>query len=161
MSSYVSDLEHRVELLEVALEASKKRFSVLKPDDMFILTKSFQMTDRFVLSFNRDLYKVLLRNKMCGNYTLTDGDADFDWHYTHDLEMVKFTIPKGTIFSIENYEVKRRRPKNKDYDFIKTKIVKWGICEEAKDMFFRMTPHEFNYIQAETYIPNNDCISAE
>ena len=149
MNKYIEQLESRVEELEAALEANQRKFSPLLPDAMFIVVKPFKMVDRFICSFNRVLNKIIHNKGLHLNlYKQTDDMYGLPSNLCQ-FEYINYMIPVGTIFKIQNYEIKRRRRDN--YDFVKTTIIEFPGVPEATGQTFRMKSNHFNDIEAVSY----------
>ncbi len=156
MNDYVEDLERRIEQLELALEANKRNFHVLEPDENYIVTEPFMMVDKLVCSFSRRLHSIIKEqgkhHSIWGeweNGTYSVASALVPYQQLH--EYISYIVPKGTIFKIKCYEVKKRKSVSYDYNFVRTIIEYFPEIPKAKGCILNFRREHFAYIKAESY----------
>jgi len=156
MNRYVEDLERRIEQLEMALEANKRNFHVLTPDEKYIVTEPFTMVDRFLCSFSRDLNMILYKAGKTSPIWSEVVELAYHKHSTgllskQKFEFINYTIPKGTIFKIKCYEVKKRKTVNPEYDFVRTIVEHYPDVPEATGKILNFKRAHFSSVIAESY----------
>lgn len=154
MSSYTEDLERRIEELEIALEANKKNFHVLTPDEKYVLTEPFLMVDRYICSFSRELNRILYLAGKTSPIWCEEIDIGYNIGSTckQKFELIKYTIPVGTVFNIKCYEVKKRKTVSPEHDFVRTVVEHYPGVPEAHGKILNLRRQHFIDIRAELYI---------
>ena len=146
--TYTEELEARIEQLETQLARNMRGFRVPLPGDVVVLKEPLRMDHSEVLTYNRNLVKVINKYKkhIVKQY---EKEQTFSWRVKVKGNFITYDLPVGTRMLLCSYDIKQRRKNPDYYDYVRFKLLEIPDVEwKYKNLYFRLKHEDIKQMNA-------------